>query len=299
MAIRASRLAFGAALASVAAAQAASAAPDLFSGDQLRGFIDFRAAASDSEQSWTDDGFGKTRFSGDDGDVAFDGLAQGMLIWRPHLTWNVDGYVTLQADTEGRPAIDVVEAFASYRGAPSDGWRFSGRAGLMYPPVSLEHDGPGWTPTDTITPSAINSWIGEEVKIVGVEASARRRFETQEFAATLGLFGFNDTSGTLLAYRGWALGDLCPARAVKSRCRRGALRIKTTPSPPPSSTTASAIMRAWNIAPSARSHSTSRTMITPATASATRTARPIGKRVSPISACAQRSGQTRISSRKP
>jgi hypothetical protein len=55
-----------------------------------------------------------------------------------------------------------------------------------------------------ITPSAINSWIGEEVKVVGAEATATRG----TVSATAAVFGFNDTAGTLLAFRGWALHDL-------------------------------------------------------------------------------------------
>jgi hypothetical protein len=43
-----------------------------------------------------------------------------------------------------------------------------------------------------------------------VEATAQRRFGVQEVAATLAAFGFNDGSGTLLAARGWALGDVTP-----------------------------------------------------------------------------------------
>jgi hypothetical protein len=174
-------------------------------GEQLRGFIEFGAAVADGEDSWIDEGFGKTRFSGDE-DI--EGWARGILLWRPQLGWNLDGYVTLAADTQLNPVVDVIEAYVNYRGAPSQGWRLSGRAGVFYPPISLEHDGPAWTTTQTITPSAINSWISEEVKVVGAEASARRRFGEQELTATLALFGYNDTSGTLLAFRGWALGDV-------------------------------------------------------------------------------------------
>jgi hypothetical protein len=196
--------------ACLAAANSAFAETNLFADDQLRGFLDVRAAGADGETSWTEDGFGKTRFGGDDGDAQGHGYATGMLVWRPHLTWNMDAFLSLQADTQVAPALDAVEAYLTYRGAPRDGWRLAGRAGLMYPPVSLEHDGLGWTPTETITPSAINSWISEEVKVVGVEATARRSFGEQDFGATLGLFGYNDTSGTLLAARGWALGDYLP-----------------------------------------------------------------------------------------
>jgi hypothetical protein len=177
--------------------------------DDLRGFLEVRGAAGEGEESWLEQGFGKTRF-GDGDDFDADGLLRGMLIWSPQVTWSVDGFVSLQLDTQMQPAIDIGEAFLTYRGAPSAGWRLEGRAGLFYPPISLEHEGAGWTTTHTLTPSAINSWVGEEVRVVGVEATARRRFDAQEVSATLAVFGFNDGAGTLLAFRGWAMGDVTP-----------------------------------------------------------------------------------------
>jgi hypothetical protein len=60
----------------------------------------------------------------------------------------------------------------------------------------------------TITPSAINSWVGEEVKVVGAEVSMMATLGKSDFSATAGVFGFNDTSGTLLSFRGWALHDI-------------------------------------------------------------------------------------------
>ena len=84
---------------------------------------------------------------------------------------------------------------------------FSARAGLMWPPVSLEHEGNDWHVADSITPSAINSWIGEEVRPVAVEASAQTEAGSQRLRATLVLFAANDTAGTLLSFRGWALHD--------------------------------------------------------------------------------------------
>jgi hypothetical protein len=183
--------------------------------DHLRGFLEFRGAAAGGETSWMDEGFGKLRLSGGGDDVDGHGFVRGLVVWRPQLTWNLDAVLTLQADSELTPAIDVVESYLAYRGSPSAAWRFDGRAGLFYPPGSLEHDGPGWTTTNTITPSAINSWISEEVKVVGVEATARRSFGTHAFSVTGALFGFNDTSGTLLAFRGWALGDVMPGVSTR------------------------------------------------------------------------------------
>jgi hypothetical protein len=186
--------------------------------DGLRGFIELRGAAVDGETSWLEHGFGKLRFSGDVGEDNFDteGFGRGILEWRPQLTWNLDGVLVLQADTQLTPVVDVIEGYLDYRGSPSEGWRFDARAGLFFPPISLEHDEPGWTTTHTLTPSAINSWIGEEVKVLGAEVTARRNFgEEQSLSATFSLFGYNDTSGTLLAFRGWAMGDVMPG--VSSR----------------------------------------------------------------------------------
>jgi hypothetical protein len=202
------RLLLGACFGATATSPA-MAETDLFSGDQLRGFIDLRAGAADGEESWLDGGFGKARFGGSGDDWAGRlTVGSAALVWRPQLTWSLDGYLHLESEPHQDHAIDVAEAYLRYRAPPQDGWRITGRAGLFYPPVSLEHGTVGWRVSETITPSAINTWIGEEVKVIGGEASVRRSFGAQEGEATLALFGYNDTSGTLLSYRGWALHDL-------------------------------------------------------------------------------------------
>jgi hypothetical protein len=228
----------GLALALLSGAATASAETDLFSGDQLRGFIDIRAALADGEETFLDSGFGKTRFSGDDGDWAGDITGQAALLWTPHLTWELDGHLHLQAEPHQDHAPDVVEAYLTYRAPPNDGWDLGARAGLMFPPVSLEHDGPAWSTTRTLTPSAINTWIGEETPIIGLEGTVRRRLGTQEFGATIAAFGYNDTSGTLLSYRGWALHDVLstafgdfplPQRSAAWHARKASQSLTTEP----------------------------------------------------------------------
>ena len=190
-------------------------------------------------------GFGKTRFDGSQNNTfETGGYARAMLVWRPHLTWSWDMYLSLQGDTQAQPSLDLVEGYVSYRGAPTDGWRLSGRLGLMYPPVSLENDGPGWTTTRTITPSAINSWIGEEVKIGGVEVTARRQFGDSDLTLTLAAFGWNDTSGTLLAARGWALDDVLVGANGRLDLPDRSFSYQDFTNPPTSWIIASAIMGA-------------------------------------------------------
>jgi hypothetical protein len=185
-------------------ASAAGAEPALPGG--FSATVDLRVAAADGEASWTDGGFGKLRFGGGaDGDYRLKPrLAEGVLVWQPRLGWALSGTVVAAAQRGQEHAVDLVEAFATWKPMPRGGTRVSVRAGLMWPPVSLEHEGAAWTVADMITPSAVNSWIGEEVKVVGAEATVSRG----TLSATAAVFGFNDTAGTLLAFRGWALHDL-------------------------------------------------------------------------------------------
>ena len=89
----------------------------------------------------------------------------------------------------------------------SDKLAFSARAGLMWPPISLEHEGADWHVKDSITPSAINSWIGEEVRPVAAEGTLAATLGEHKLRATAALMAGNDTAGTLLTFRGWALHD--------------------------------------------------------------------------------------------
>jgi hypothetical protein len=174
----------------------------------LTAVIDFRIVLTDGERSFTDGGFGRSRFGGGGRDLAVHAVpAEAELVWHGPLAWNVEGTLAIAAQDEQDQPVDLIEAFATWRPVPRGATRFSVRAGLYWPQVSLEHEGPAWQVADMITPSAINSWIGEEVKVVGLEGNASHPLGGGRLTATLGLFGFNDTAGTLLAFRGWALHD--------------------------------------------------------------------------------------------
>jgi hypothetical protein len=191
-------------------AAAPAAAPGWLAPDTVSGTIDLRAAGAGGEPSWTDGGFGKARFGGGEagGFSPRPVLAEAELVWRPPLGWDLTGTLAVAAQHEQDYPVDLIEAFVTWKPVPRGPTRVSARAGLMWPPLSLEHEGPAWTVTDMITPSAINSWIGEEVKIVAAEGTVSRELGGQRVAATLAVFGFNDTAGTLLAFRGWAMHDL-------------------------------------------------------------------------------------------
>jgi hypothetical protein len=200
-------MALGAAL--LLAAPQARAEADLASPETLSGLIDLRAAIADGERSWVDGGFGKTRFGGDGGTRLHAAVADAALLWTPRLSWDLTGLVDVEAQSGQDRGVDLVEAYLRFRPAPTSAWRASGRFGLFYPPISLEHDDRGWQVSRTITPSAINSWVSEEVKVVGAEASVSHVSDSgSEAGLTAAIFSYNDTSATLLTFRGWALDDV-------------------------------------------------------------------------------------------
>jgi hypothetical protein len=183
---------------------------DLFSRNTVHALVDARLAVANGHESFTGGGFGKTRFHGTSsgGYKADGGFYEADLLWQPRfgnaLTANVS------AAWQRDKGFDLLETYLNYLPTSSVGpVRLSGRVGLMWPEISLEHStGGAWSTVNTITPSAINSWVGEEVKVIGAEATARASLGEQDFSATLGVFGWNDTSGTLLSFRGWALQDI-------------------------------------------------------------------------------------------
>jgi hypothetical protein len=178
------------ALSCGAGAHAQVLAPEAF-----HGLVEVRGAVADGERSWVREGFGKTDVSG----------AQAALEWTPRFNFAVSGVVTALAQSEASPKVDLGEAYLKARAEPTRVGRFSGRVGIFYPPVSMEHDGVAWTTPDMLTGSAINSWIGEEVKVVGAEGTYQGHIGGHQVEATVAVFGWNDTSGTLLSFRGWAL----------------------------------------------------------------------------------------------
>jgi hypothetical protein len=175
----------------------------------ISGMLDLRLSAADGERSWLDGGFGKTQISGaGSGFAGHASIGQAYLAWTPHLTWDISAVIVGQGQPDHDHAPGLGEAYLVYKPTPWGDTHVSARLGLFYPPISQEHEGPAWIDQDMITPSAVNSWVGEEVKVVGAEVNVRRSFGEQEVGVTGALFGFNDTSGTLLTTRGWALGDV-------------------------------------------------------------------------------------------
>ncbi len=172
--------------------------------------VDLRFVAVDTPlTSFVDGGLGLLRF-----DEEHDGLQLGflMLDYAGPVTDTVRATATLFATDDGdKNPIDMTEAFLEWRPVPSSVWRWRSKLGAFYPPISMENRGIGWQSLYTLSPSAINTWIGEEIRTIGGEVSLTnagagvgRPFD---FGVVLGIYGWNDPMGILIRQRGWALHD--------------------------------------------------------------------------------------------
>jgi hypothetical protein len=199
-----------AALAVVCVGGTARAETDLLSRQAFSGQLDLRVAGVDGPKSFLQGGFGRFRFGGDsNGDFrGHAAIADAALVWQPQFTWAVGGVLDAEYQAGQQHAVDIVQAYLTLRPTPGGNLRYSGKIGLFYPPISEEHEGPTWSVANSITPSAINTWVGEEVKVLGGEAKVTGMAGGHELSLTGGLFGYNDTSGALLAFRGWGLHDV-------------------------------------------------------------------------------------------
>jgi hypothetical protein len=185
----------------------AESSTDFISANTLEVTGDVRLVAADGEKSWVDRGFGKLR-SGSSGDWKLEPqLGNANLIWQPQFTWSLGATIVGSVQGGERTQAGLSQAFLTFRPMRAQKIALSGRAGLMWPPVSLEHEGADWHVRDSITPSAINSWIGEEVRPVAVEGTLAASLGEHKLRATAAVMAANDTSGTLLTFRGWALHD--------------------------------------------------------------------------------------------
>ena len=188
---------------------AAESSLNLISAETLEMTGDVRLVAVDGEESWVDGGFGKLRSGGtDDRDVRVTPqLGNVNLIWKTQFTWSLSGTIVGSLQGGERTEAGLSEASLSFKPMRGSEVAFSARAGLMWPPISLEHEGADWHVRDSITPSAINSWVGEEVRPVAVEGTISANLGEHRIRATAAAMAANDTSGTLLSFRGWALHD--------------------------------------------------------------------------------------------
>ena len=175
---------------------------------KVHGLADFRYMHADSSPSWIDQGLGKFRYGGGDNGNDLFRVNNAALVMQARLNWAWTGMVTAKYSNRQQTPVDISEAVLLFRPVSTAAWRLNARLGAFMPPISLENSGTAWSSPYTLTNSAINSWVGEELKTFGGEAQLSYQFATGDRVNLFGAgFGNNDTAGTLLAWRGWSMHD--------------------------------------------------------------------------------------------
>lgn len=186
------------------------AAATAFASDRHHWALDVTvgvSAASSDFSPWTEHGLGKLR-NGDGTGLDVTRLFAG---YEGRVTPTLTAQLIADYVTDASPGVDITEAYLQWRPVPRSPLRQQWRLGAFYPPFSLENGARGWASPYTSSFSAINTWLGEEIRPVGLEWSLKRALgpagSPQELGAFAAGFYGNDPAGTLLFWRGFAIHD--------------------------------------------------------------------------------------------
>ncbi len=171
--------------------------------------FDGRLVSTDARTSFLQGGLGKLRAG-----ATGDGAELGRLRFAVNGPLGDSFRYVLDASawsTDDTNPLDLTEAYIEWRPAPRNVWRSRVKAGAFYPALSLEHRAAGWTNPYFINSSALNTWVGEELRTVGLEYNldwlGAQRNSPVAFGLTASAFGWNDPAGVVVAFRGFALHD--------------------------------------------------------------------------------------------
>ncbi len=171
--------------------------------------LDARLVSVNGPAPIIDGGLGSTRFGGDQSGLRL-GRARFAVTQNLGEVWSVSLDASSWGDHDKIPA-GLTEGYLQWRPYPRAGYRLRVRAGAFYAPVSLENRTAGWESPYTLSYSAIDSWLGQEVRSIGTEAQldwlGRRTGHDFDIGLTGAVFGWNDSAGAALAGGGFTLTD--------------------------------------------------------------------------------------------
>ena len=201
------RFAAFAVLLFAAPAEASVAAPEIY------GQVTARGSWVRGQESWLAGGFGRLAAGGDDPE---DSVSQASGEARLALDWQVSHWFRIflhgggRLEEDSRTSADggLIEAYLEGYFDNVGAGRLRLRAGQFFLPTSFENVEPLWSSPYTLSLSALNTWIGEEIRPAGLDADYRWETGGGDRLSLGGtVFGGNDASGALLAWRGWSLGN--------------------------------------------------------------------------------------------
>jgi hypothetical protein len=176
---------------------------------QLDWGFDVSLVTSSGHPSWLEGSGGKLRFDDDNDGLVFN---RAYLDYEHRLASTVAAHALAEIYDDGHgPVVDLTEAYLDWRPMTTTATRYRIKVGAFYPRISLENVGAGWASPYSISPSAINTWVGEELRSVGAEFSVSRRLQSLGNKHTISLhaaiFEGNDPAGGLMAWKGWSIHD--------------------------------------------------------------------------------------------
>jgi hypothetical protein len=171
--------------------------------------VDARLVSSDGRKSFVNGGLGTLRFDHTQSGLRL-GRARFALSEALGEVWSLKLDASAWADDDRNP-VDLTEAYLQFRPYPFAGYRFRLKAGAFHAPISLENRAAGWESPYTLSYSAINTWLGQELRTIGLEGQldwlGTRTGHGFDLGFVGGLFGWNDPAGTVIATRGFSLSD--------------------------------------------------------------------------------------------
>ena len=180
---------------------------------KIHGILDLRASITDSlDKSYLEAGQGKFATSnGKQLSIAQAGTELA-IIWENGLSAHGVINAYLDPKTDNQNVIGFTEAFLKYRTIPNTaGYRFQIKTGIFYPEISLENNAYAWASRDTLNSSMINTWLAEEIRVLGSEFKITRlgRINNNKFDLSLSssLFVKNDPAGAMLSWHGWTMSS--------------------------------------------------------------------------------------------
>jgi hypothetical protein len=171
--------------------------------------LDARLVWSDAQPPFMQGGLGTLRYGADDKGLQLGRIRLALTqpiaqLWSAHVDVSM-------FDDKDRSPVGVTEAYLLFRPYPFNGLRLRMRAGAFYPPISLENRASGWESPYTLSYSAIDSWLGIELRTLGVEGQldwlGTREGHAFDVGLTAGVFGWNEGTGTVIADDGFSLTD--------------------------------------------------------------------------------------------
>ncbi len=171
--------------------------------------LDMRLVAADAPTSFIDGGLGILRYGGDR-----DGVELGRA--RLAVSQDLGDLLTLKIDASAwgqhdRNPVDLTEAYLQLHPYPFGDWRARLKLGAFYAPISLENRAEGWESPYTLSSSALDSWVAQELRTIGAEFKLEwlgtHSGHAFDASAALGVYGWNQVAGDSLIDSGFTITD--------------------------------------------------------------------------------------------